>query len=494
MNSSAEQHIDDRQPSLKLKTARTIKWNSIDRISSQILYAIVGVVLANLLSKEDFGLVGAILVFQAFAIIFVDSGFGAALLQKKSPDEKDYSTVFWFNLIVSLIIYLILWFAAPIIAEIFQGDKRLIPLSRVMFISFVINGLGIIQTNRLMKQMNARMIAVSNLIGLIISGIIGITLALEGFGAWSLVWQTISLATIKTSWLWIVGKWIPKRCFNRDSLRQIFRVGMGVFSSSFLNTLFQNIYSFVIGAYYNLASLGIYTQADKWSKMGSASISQILTASFVPVLSQYQDDATKFKQLIRRINRFTAFILFPFMGGLVVMAEPLFHSLFGTKWDAAIILFQILLIRGIFVVLISLYNNYLLALGHARSMVIIEFVKDFMTIAAIFATIFFGSIEILVWGQLAASVLTFLFVLWITSRNTGYRKRSFLNDNTVFVLLTLVIMFILSFAFMLGLNAPLTLIIQAITGVLLYYVVLKAFKSPILSESMAYIFGRFRKH
>lgn len=487
------QSQQNEQASLKLKTARTIKWNSIDRISSQILYAIVGVVLANLLSKEDFGLVGAILVFQAFAIIFVDSGFGAALLQKKNPDERDYSTVFWFNLFVSIIIYIALWFAAPLIADIFQGNQRLIPLSRVMFLSFIINGLGIIQTNRLMKQMNVRMIAISNLAGLIISGFIAIYLALHNYGAWALVWQTISLATIKTSWLWIIGKWTPKAGFHKDSLRQIFRVGMGVFSSSFLNTLFQNIYSFVIGAYYNLSSLGVYTQADKWSKMGSASISQILTSSFVPVLSQYQDNETKYKQLIAKINRFTAFILFPFMLLLIAMAEPLFHTLFGTKWDAAIILFQILLIRGIFVVLISLYNNYLLALGHAKSLVIIEIVKDSLTIAAIFATIFFHSIETLVWGQLGASMLTYIFVLYITSRNTGYKKRLFITDCIPYATLSTVITAIIWFIPKFTMSAIPTLALQLVLGILIYAFVLYIFKSTVLKESIAYIFGRFRR-
>lgn len=142
------------EPSLKLRTARTLKWNTIDRVASQVLYAVIGVVLANVLGKEDFGLVGVLLVFQAFAILFVDSGFGAALLQKKEPTQKDYSTVFWFNLGVSVAVYMILWFCAPVIADIFQGDKRLIPLSKLMFTAFIINGLAIVQTNRLMKKMD----------------------------------------------------------------------------------------------------------------------------------------------------------------------------------------------------------------------------------------------------------------------------------------------------------------------------------------------------
>ena len=145
---------------LKQKTAGTLKWNTVDRVASQVLYGVVGIVLANVISQEDFGLVGALLVFQAFAIIFADSGFGAALLRQKHTSEKDYSTVFWFNLIVSITIYFILWFCAPLIADIFQKDRRLIPLSKVMFITFVLNALAIVQTNRLMKLLDVKMIAI----------------------------------------------------------------------------------------------------------------------------------------------------------------------------------------------------------------------------------------------------------------------------------------------------------------------------------------------
>lgn len=157
---------------LKQKTANTLKWNTIDRVSTQLLYAVIGVVLANILSHEDFGIVGALAIFQAFAIIFVDSGFGAALLREKEPSRADYSTVFWFNLIVSVAVYAILWFCAPLIARMSHNTGVLIPMSRVMFLTFVINGLAIVQTNRLMKLMNVKMIAIANSVALIISGIV----------------------------------------------------------------------------------------------------------------------------------------------------------------------------------------------------------------------------------------------------------------------------------------------------------------------------------
>lgn len=481
-----------QEPSLKLKTARTLKWNTIDRFSSQILYAVTGIVLANVLSAEDFGLAGIIMAFQAFAIIFVDSGFGAALLQAKRPEERDYSTVFWFNFFVSVGVYALLFLAAPLIASAFNAP-RLTALSRVMFLTFILNGLGIVQTNRLMKAMNVKMIAVANLVGLTISGGLGIGLALGGAGVWALVWQSVALAGVKTGWLWATSHWTPGMCFSYASLRKVFKVGAGVFSGSFLNTVFQYIYSFVIGAYYSLAALGVYTQADKWSKMGSASMSQILTASFVPLLSRFQDDSERFVAMVRKVNRFTAFILFPFMGGLLVMAEPIFHLLFGQKWDAAIPLFQILVFRGIFVVLVSLYNNYVLALGRPRALVRIEIIKDAMTIAAIFATLPFGTVEALVWGQLAASAATYVIVLVIVCRHTGCPSASMIYDLLPYLCLTTACMACMGTTPLYLSSPALVLIVEAAIGVALYVAVLRVTGSVIMKEAIGYLFGRFRR-
>lgn len=483
----------EETPSLKLKTARTLKWNTIDRVMSQVIYAVVGVVLANILSKEDFGLVGALLVFQAFGILFVDSGFGSALLQKKEPTRTDFSTVFWFNLAVSIAVYVILFFCAPLIADIFQGDRRLIPLSRVMFLSFILNGLGLVQTTRLMKSMNVRHIAIANTIGLTISGGVGVWLAVTGAGAWALVWQTVTLAAVKSAWLWATGGWKPEMRFSADSLKQIWRVGLSVFSSSTLNTFFLYIYSFVIGAFYNLASLGVYTQADKWSKMGSASISQVLTASFVPLLAKFQDDGENFRRYVSKINRFTGFILFPVMTGVAMIGEPLFHTLFGDKWDAAILLFQILTVRGIFIVLISLYTNYLLSLGYARKLIMVEIVKDGLIFVAIMSTVWFHSVPLLVWGQLGASALTYMIVLAIASRSTGVRISRMVGDLLPYAGMSLVMATVCWLVKPVSGVPVLQLLLMITAGMAGYILIARVSRCPELTEASGYLFGRFRR-
>ena len=291
---------------LKTLTARSVKWNLIDRLSSQVLYGVTGIILARLLSQEDFGLVGAIFVFQAFASLMVDSGFSYALIQRKHPTRLDYSTVLWFNMAVAVALYAVLFFCAPYIADCFQGDRRLVPLSRVMFLSFILNASAIVQTNRLMKRMDVRMVAVSNAAGLVAGAVVGITLAVAGMGAWAIVWQTLALNAVKSAVLWFTSGWLPLWRFSMQSLRSFFSVGSSMMASSFLNVLFQNIYTFFIGNRAGLVPLGYYTQADKWSKMGITSISQVLTSSFLPALSAVQDDDERFSRASQKMNRFTA--------------------------------------------------------------------------------------------------------------------------------------------------------------------------------------------
>lgn len=477
--------------SLKRRTVRTLTWNTLDRISQQIALAVIGVVLANILSEEDYGLTGVIAMFQAFAIVFVDSGFGAALLQKKEATEEDYSTVFWFNFAVSIAIYIILWLAAPLIALAFKSPQ-LVLLSRVMFISFIFNALGIVQTNRLMKRMDVRQIALSNLAGVVASGTLGIWLAVEGFGVWALVWQAVALAAIKTAWLWIAVRWRPLPVFSRESMKAVWKVGVGVFSSSLLNTFFLNLYTVVIGIW-SLGMLGVYTQAEKWSKMGTASISQIITATFVPLLARFQDSAADFHRYMRRIDSFAALTVFPAMAGLAMVATPLFHTLFGTKWDAAIPMFQLLCLRGIFMIFISVYNNFLLAAGHAKALVMVETAKDASMLAALGITIFMGSVEALVWGQLIAAAAAWMYVLWLTHRKCGIRLRQLLAD-----LLRPALLCTAALAAGAAMSipveaAPMQLTVRICGSIGAYIGLMLIFRMPELYEAGGMILGRFAR-
>lgn len=481
---------------LKLKTARTLKWNTIDKFSSQVLYAVTGIVLANVVSKEEFGIVGAILVFQAFASLLIDSGFSTALIQRKNPNNTDYSTVFWFNMGVSVALYAVLWFCAPWIDALFHAGGRLVPLSRVMFLTFILNAAAIVQTNRLMKQMTVKMVAVSNVIGLTVSGIVGVWLALSGYGAWAIVWQSIVLAAVKSGILWFSSSWKPSAEFRMSSLRSIFSVGAGVMASSFLNTIFQNIYSFIIGAHYNLVQLGNYSQADKWSKMGVMSLSQVFTASFLPLLSAKQDDRREYERMMSKTNRFTSYITFFAMGLLLVCSTQIFHIFFGTKWDSAILMFQLLVVRGIFTVITTLYNNYIISCGASRKYVYSEIVKDVSTVIAIAVTIPFG-ITWLVAGQVFAGAVYYCYALYLVGKVTGCSRVALVKDALPYLALTVVS---LAPAVVLAhfiVNAWLLFVLQVIVAAGAYLLMNKLLRSKIQDDVLEYALGgvkrKFRK-
>ena len=486
--------------SLKLRTARTLKWNVADRAATQVLYAVTGIVLARMLSQADFGLVGAVLIFQAFASLLVDSGFSYALIQRKNPSRLDYSTVLWFNLGVAVVLYVLLWFSAPAIAGFFRNDVRLIPLSRVMFVSIILNASSIVQANRFVKAMNVRPVAVSNAVGLTIGSVVGIWLAVSGFGAWAIVWQTIANAAVKSGMLWLWSRWRPLAAFSLKSLKSFTSVGLGMMFTSFLNTVFLNIYSFLIGNRVGMTQLGYYTQSNKWSTMGISSISQVLTSTSLPVLSEAKDEPDRFVRCARKFDRMTAYLVLPAMVGLCVVATPLFHTLFGTKWDPSVLLFQILCIRGIFTVFISLYNNLLLSLGHSRPIVRMEILRDGTALVALVATFPFMAMSlpdnpvygltIMLWGQLAASVIAWAGTLLCVARHTPVKVRMLLADFAPYLAATFVMAVPAGLTAIHISSAPLALCLSITGAAVIYLGLNKLAGAAVQTDALAYLRGR----
>lgn len=484
---------------MKLRVARTMKWNVVDKVATQVLYAVTGVILARTLTQTDFGLVTAVMVFQAFAPIFIDSGFSYALIQRKNPTDRDYSTVMWFNLGVAMLIYLILFFCAPLIADCFQGDTRIVPLARVMFLTFIVNATAMVQTSRFMKNLDVKMIAVSNSLGLIVGGVVGIWLAISGYGAWAIVWQTMATAIVKSVVLWVASSWRPMFYFSWRVLKSFFHVSVGMMGASFLNILFQNIYAFFIGHRVGVATLGYYGQADKWSKMGVSSISAVLTQSFLPALSDYQDQPERFAAATAKMNRTTAYLTFPAMGFLAAMATSVFHALFGEKWDPAIVLFQLLLFRGIFTVLTAVYNHYVLALGKSRLVVVCEAVRDGVALLAIFITLPYIAIEspsvtsgvaIFLWGQVAASIVSWGVMLFIAARLSFRTPWQFIADCLPYAALSLLVSVLMWVAAAVSHNAWIQIAVQGCVGLSLYMTVNAVLGSRVQKDILGFLMSK----
>jgi O-antigen/teichoic acid export membrane protein len=371
-----------------------------------------------------------------------------------------------------------------------------------MFLSFILNASAIVQTNRFVKQMNVRPVAMSNAIGLAAGAVVGIYMAVTGWGAWAIVWQTLVNAAVKSLILWVVSRWVPMLRISWASLRSFMSVGLGMMFTSFLNTLFLNIYSFFIGNRVGLAPLGYYTQSDKWSKMGISSLSQVITSTFLPVLSGVQDDSERFARMVRKMNRFTAYLLFPAMLGLTAIATPLFHVLFGVKWDPSILLFQLLLVRGIFTVLTGLYSNYLLALGRSKLIVWMEVLRDGTALAALAITFPYMSmttannpvygVSILLWGQLVASVVAWIGTLVCTSRQTGVSVWGYIADCVPYTVLSLAMTAAVFAAQMFVANSWLLLIVSVVVGAAIYLGVNFALRSQIQADVIAYFRGKLK--
>ena len=280
--------------------------------------------------------------------------------------------------------------------------------------------------------------------------------------------------------------------FSMASLRSIFKVGVGVMTSSLLNVASQNIYSFIVGLFYNLSQLGCYTQADKWSKMGVASLSQILTTTFLPVLSGVQDDVERLFRMMSKINRLSAYLVLPCMGILCLTAPSIFHVLFQHKWDNAIVLFQLLALRGIFTIIAAVYYNFVLAVGDAKRLVYSEVVKDAIMVAAIVVTVRYGIVWLVI-GQVVAGVICYGYNVWLVQRVTGYKAMRVLGETTSYMLMTVVAVLAgMSLNLVLD-NAWLLLPAQVLVCGAVYVALNYVVGGEIQREVLEYALGRFRR-
>ena len=478
------------EKTLKEKTVNALVWNTFDKTFSQITYAVVGIILANTLFPEDFGLIHIIIVFSAFLSVFIDSGFTVALIQRRNITDRDYNTIFFFNLSASIVLYLLLFFLAPLIAVWFE-DARLVPLSRTMFLTVIIQAFGLVQSSILMRNMHMKAFAISNIVPLLISGTIAVILALNGYGPWALVAQALALATTRSILLWMQNSWRPRIQFDKTSFLSLYSTGKNMFLTSFTGTLFQNLYPLIIAAWYSIRDLGYYAQADRWSKMGYTALGQAFGQSLFPALSSIQDDPERMRRVFGKTNRTAAYLSFPFFLGLIVIATPLFHVLFGTKWDASIPLFQLLLVKGIFFVFTTLMTNYLIAQGKIKTVFHFELMKNGVILLAILLTVRI-SIPALVAGQAAAGLIHYIIALIITSRVTHYSIKQQLKDILPYILIGGSVCALLTLVPIITGNPYYQLALQIATGFLVYTGINKALRSTIQQDIFAMIGNKIK--
>ena len=408
---------------LKVKAARGLFWSSVDRFSSQGISFVFSIFLARILDISDYGIVAMIVVFMAVAQAFVDSGFSSALIRKPDLNEEDKSTAFYFNIVVGLACYGILFIASPLIAD-FYDEPLLSPIIRVTGLSIIFNSLCVVQRALFTIAVDFKTQAIISLACTVISGVVGLVMAYNGYGVWALVVQSTVSTFFNFVLLWLCSRWRPVTGFSKASFRYLFNFGSKLLASGLLDTLYNNAYPIVIGKFYNSAQLGLYSRAQGYASLPSSNITGILQRVTFPVLSLMQDDDEKLANNYRRLLRMSAFVVFPLMIGLAAIADPLIRVLITSKWAGCIIYLQIICFGMMLYPIHALNLNLLQVKGRSDLFLRLEIVKKIIGVCALCITIPFGITAMCI-GLVVVSVIA----LYINTYYTGKLLRlSFLKQ------------------------------------------------------------------
>lgn len=459
---------------IKNKAIKGVGWSFADNILNQGITFLVGLVLARLLTPEEYGLIGIVLIFIAIFNSIVDSGFSNALIRKNDATDKDYNTVFFTNLVLSLVLFLLLLYIAPFIAKFFSQPKLLL-LTRVMALIIIINAFAIIQRTILVKKLDFRTQTKVSLIASLISGIIGIGMAMYGFGVWSLVAQQISRQFINSLFLWIYAKWYPKMQFSYNSFLELFGFGWKLLISGLIDTVWKEIYQVVIGKCYSTYTLGQYTRAQQFGSIFSSNLTTVVQRVSYPVLSEIREDKSRLKNAYKRIIKVTMLVTFCCMLGLAAIARPLIVALIGPQWLPAVPFLQIICFQMMLYPLHAINLNMLQVQGRSDLFLKLEIIKKIIAVGPLLLGIFMD-IYWMLWG----SVLTGIFAYYL---NAFYSGR-FLNYNIEEQIKDILPSFLVS-AFMaiaiwgisyLSFPPVLLLLLQILTGFLMIVVICEIFK------------------
>ena len=414
------------EDSLKEKTAKGVKWGFIDNLGGTGILAIVNLVLARLLSPQEFGIIGMTSIFITLSTSFVDSGFTGALTRKKEVSEKDLNTVFYFNLLTSVCLYLLLYFTAPLISGFF-GQPILVPVIRILGLSLIVTALSIVQKVLLVRKIDFRTQAVVSVIAAVLGGATGIWTATAGYGVWSLVVMQLVRLSLTTVLLWFFSGWMPSFMFSTDSFREMFSFGGRLLLTAIISTLWSEIYSFIIGKVYAPSVLGQYSRADKFRNMVTSNVSIVMQRVTYPVLSSIRDEKERQGRAYRKIIRTTVLISFTAVLGLAAVSEAFVLTLVGDQWIPAIGYLRILCLSGLFMPLMICSANIINANGRSDTTLYLEIMKTLLAAIPVLAGIFY-SIEALLWCTVAVSAVSYLVYAVQVSKSVDYPVMSQLKD------------------------------------------------------------------
>lgn len=414
------------EQSLKDKTVKGVGWSAIDNVVQYAVSFVVSIVLARLLSPEDYGLLGIIAIFTAVCTALINGGFGSALIRKKDATDDDYNTVFIVNLGMSLLMYAVIFLCAPLIARFF-GREELVLLTRVSSIGMIIGALAMVQQTRLTKRIDFKTQTKITMIASTTSGVIGIVMAATGFGVWALVAQSLSSHLLRTILLWFFNKWVPQFRFSGNSFRELFGFGWKLMVSGVLDTVWKELYQVVVGKFYSPATLGQYTRAKQFSSLFSSNLTIVIQRVTYPVLSDIQDDKTRMIAAYRRIIKTTMFVTAVCMFFLGAISEPLLYCLIGPKWHEAATFLPLICISGSLYPLHAINLNMLQVQGRSDLFLGLEIIKKIIALGPLFVGAFVGIMPML-YTNLVIGIIAYFLNSYYSGRFLGYTSWMQLKD------------------------------------------------------------------
>lgn len=409
--------------SLKSQAVKGVVWSAVERFSVQGIQFVLSIIIARLVAPSEYGLIAMLGIFLAIAQTFIDSGFSNALIQKKDRTEEDFSTVFYFNIVVSLVIYLILFLSAPYIA-LFYKEPLLDIITKWVGVNIIVSALSIVQRAKLTIQLNFKTQAKASLIAVVISGICGITMAYYGYGVWALVCQSLLNNLLNTLLLWVFARWMPAFIFSWQSFKGLFSFGSKLLLSGLLNTIYLNLYTLVIGRKYSATDVGYYNRSYSIAQYPSVNIVGVITRAIYPIQCEMQHDEERLESSFIQYLRMSCYIIFPLMVGLAVLSKPMVLVLLTDKWASMSELLSILCIAYMWYPVMVINNQMLNVRGRSDYFLKAEIIKKIVAIVILLLTIPLG-LKILCFGILFYNILDMGIIIVFTKKvmNTGFRQQ-----------------------------------------------------------------------
>ena len=472
---------------MKDKRVSGFSWNFLENIATQGIQFIVGIVMARLLTPDDYGLIGILMVFISISTVIMDAGFIKAVMQKTDRTDDDFCTAFFFNMGAGLLLFLLLCLCSPLIAQFYE-KPILSALTKVVALQLVINSILLVQRAKFTIALDFRTQAIIALTAALIQGAVGITMAYSGCGVWSIAWSGVAGATANCLLYWVLGKWRPKLRFSHASFKEMFSYGSKLLVSQLLDVTWKNIYPLIIGKRFPAAELGFYSRANHYVKLPSTTFSGVIERVTFPMLVEVkQDDATLHRQF-SMLFKLSAYIFFPLMAGFAILARPLIIEMLTAKWEPCIIYLQILCMGLILYPIHALNMNLLQVKGRSDLFLRVEIIKKAVDVTVLLITVTMGVKEMCI-GLAVASYISWIINAYYTGKliNIGFLRQTVLVLPTA--LYTLLMWACIEGVKLLITNYLLQLLVGIVVGVAVYYLSGRLLKS----EELAFVERKARE-